>query len=616
MYRLENPQIKMVISIGVLAIGMLVLLGLTFTLPGQAAVVTIITVNSIDDTDDGFCDVAHCSLREAIHTANNAAGADTIEFALPISSTIVLSGTQQPPINDILTIDGSTAANLTVSGNNLSRVFEVSSGAVVTITALTIAHGNDVIGGGIGNNGILVISNSSFISNTARRGGGIYNGGGWVRIVNSIFNNNRANEFGYNSAYSYGGAIENSSTMIITNSNFSNNRAKADCWDKYDPCFSSTAGGAIINSGTLAIYNSAFDTNGADAGCNGLNCGSSASGGGIGNNGTMTINNSSFFDNAASAGGDSYGGAAGGGISNNGTINISNSNFNGNWVYVFSEFEGISSGGGISSSGIMTVSESIFIGNWSSWAYSMIPNNGGGLANDGTLTINDSTFHDNWTEGRGGGIDNNGDLAVSNSTIYSNTAELSGGGFRNRGYLTISNSTISGNSAGTRGGGIRNIDYLAISNSTFSDNSAGENGGGIYQSGNGMLHYSNTIIANSQSNGASGEDCVNRATIATNINNLVEDGSCEAIFYGDPLLGPLQDNGGPTWTHALLSPSLAIDHGDNAICATPPVNNLDQRGFLRPRDGDGNGSDICDIGAVEYDGPPANRTYLPSVIRN
>ncbi|MBP7622659.1 MAG: hypothetical protein KA763_01720, partial [Xanthomonadales bacterium] len=62
----------------------------------------------------------------------------------------------------------------------------------------------------------------------------------------------------------------------------------------------------------------------------------------------------------------------------------------------------------------------------------------------------------------------------------------------------------------------------------------------------------------------------------------------------DPKLGPLQDNGGPTLTRALLSSSPAIDVGQNSTCAT-----TDQRGVTRPADGDGNGSKICDLGAVE-----------------
>jgi hypothetical protein len=62
----------------------------------------------------------------------------------------------------------------------------------------------------------------------------------------------------------------------------------------------------------------------------------------------------------------------------------------------------------------------------------------------------------------------------------------------------------------------------------------------------------------------------------------------------DPRLGALADNGGPTKTHALLAGSPAIDHGDNNDAPA-----IDQRGVARPRDGDGNGSRVVDIGAFE-----------------
>jgi hypothetical protein len=62
----------------------------------------------------------------------------------------------------------------------------------------------------------------------------------------------------------------------------------------------------------------------------------------------------------------------------------------------------------------------------------------------------------------------------------------------------------------------------------------------------------------------------------------------------DPMLAPLANNGGPTKTRALLAGSPAIDHGDTTIA--PPT---DQRGVARPRDGDGNGSQVVDIGAFE-----------------
>jgi hypothetical protein len=99
----------------------------------------------------------------------------------------------------------------------------------------------------------------------------------------------------------------------------------------------------------------------------------------------------------------------------------------------------------------------------------------------------------------------------------------------------------------------------------------------------------NTIIANSTSGG----DC--SGTLATNTNNLIEDGSCSPMLSGDPNLGPLADNGGPTQTFALLANSPAIDAGhDNTCDDNPGPNNLDQRGVTRP-----NGAH-CDIGSYEY----------------
>src|SRR5207237_7821027 len=74
----------------------------------------------------------------------------------------------------------------------------------------------------------------------------------------------------------------------------------------------------------------------------------------------------------------------------------------------------------------------------------------------------------------------------------------------------------------------------------------------------------------------------------------------------NPLLDPagLASNGGPTQTIALEAGSPAINAGDEAICAAPPVNNLDQRGFVRP----GMGATKCSIGAYEFDAAPPTAT--------
>jgi hypothetical protein len=261
------------------------------------------------------------------------------------------------------------------------------------------------------------------------------------------------------------------------------------------------------------------------------------------------------------------------------------------------------------------------------------------LSNVGTLTVSNSTLSgnsasDDYGNRRGGGIFNDGTLTVSNSTLSGNTAgEGSGGGIYNyEGTLTVSNSTLSGNSAGA-GGGIFNFDgTLTVSNSTLSGNTASY-GGGIYignpatlpvtltnvtltanranYQGGGLYVYSvfpvlhNTLIAGNFYASGTTRDDVYGALDPRGDYNLIGDGTGmtglgngvngnlvgSAAAPIDPLLSPLQDNGGPTQTHALLPGSPAIDAGDNTGA---PM--WDQRGPGFPRIEHG----IIDIGAFEY----------------
>jgi len=261
------------------------------------------------------------------------------------------------------------------------------------------------------------------------------------------------------------------------------------------------------------------------------------------------------------------------------------------------------SGGGISNIGTLAISYSKLSGNV---AYGLIAGGaGGGIANSGTLTINSSTVTGNTSKGqdihtgRGGGIVNWGKLTMNQSTLSSNTSNSAGGGgggIYNYGSAVIINSTLSGNgTSGTSGGGIFNnpAGNLSISNSTLANNFAGS-GGGIFGTATATLQ--NSIVANN-----SGGDC--GGILSSNGYNLSSDGNCNFSGPGDmnntdPLLGPLQNNGGPTQTMALLPGSLAIDAGNPNGCTDGQGHLLktDQRGQPRPDKEDSGG---CDIGAYE-----------------
>lgn len=225
-----------------------------------------------------------------------------------------------------------------------------------------------------------------------------------------------------------------------------------------------------------------------------------------------------------------------------------------------------------------------------------------------TVTVRNSTIADNSNQfaqltGGGGIAVTNAGLSITGSTISGNETGVRGGG----GLLLVSaeteivNSTISENEAPfSSGGGIflRNGSAdLEITNTTISHNVAGT-GGGVYRA-SGAVAPLNTIIAE---NTASGSAPDYFGFVSSLGNNLVGDASGvigpgfaapgdQAGTSGspiDPLLGPLQDNGGPTETRELLDGSPAINAGNNA--GAPAT---DQRGVARPQGA------VADIGAFE-----------------
>jgi predicted outer membrane repeat protein len=211
---------------------------------------------------------------------------------------------------------------------------------------------------------------------------------------------------------------------------------------------------------------------------------------------------------------------------------------------------------------------------------------GGGICAESkaTLTIESSTLSGNYAGDYGGGIANNGTLTINNSTLSGNRGEFSAGailnGFNGDASLTVNNSTLSGNTTQLHGGGIFNEGQSAIGNSTLSGNS-GMTAGAIYNR-LATLDIESTIL----NRGELGPNILNDGTVTSHGYNLSsDDGSGYLIGPGDqintdPLLGPLQNNGGPTFTHQLLPGSPAIDTGDPNF--TPPPF-LDQRGSGFPR---------------------------------
>jgi CSLREA domain-containing protein len=236
----------------ILSVGLLLVL-LSYNNPASAQSTTAITVNTIEDEPNP---ADKCSLREAITNANNddqsgstacAAGSaegDAIRFALGRKATIELDS-QLPTITDAsgLTIDGRKA-KITISGKDAVRVFEVNSGAKLTVARLRVADGNaanaaNAFGGAIFNAGTVEVTNSTFSGNSADDGigGAIFNSSGaLLTLTNSTFSGNSA---------SLGGGIFNDpdpGTVEVTNSTFSGNSANDQ-------------GGGIFNRWTATLKN-------------------------------------------------------------------------------------------------------------------------------------------------------------------------------------------------------------------------------------------------------------------------------------------------------------------------------------------------------------------------
>lgn len=232
---------------------------------------------------------------------------------------------------------------------------------------------------------------------------------------------------------------------------------------------------------------------------------------------------------------------------------------------------------------------------------------GGGIRNAGSLTLSRSVVSGSSAAtlaGFGGGIwssGGNSELSLSESSVLSNTAGGGGGGLALGGPARVSNTTVAGNTAADYGGGIyayANTDAL-LSELTVTGNTSAKKGGGIFAEGSpfiGVNHpeLRDTILAGNTA--SSQRDC-SGAVSSGGYNLLGEGFDCidfKAAHHDlvgttaailNPQLAPLDANGGPTPTYALLAGSPARGAGNDC-------GETDQRGQRRPDGG-------CDIGAFQ-----------------
>jgi predicted outer membrane repeat protein len=306
--------------------------------------------------------------------------------------------------------------------------------------------------------------------------------------------------------------------------------------------------------------------------------------------------------------------ANGGGIYNEGSLTVSRAAISANHV-------GVGQGGGINNAPLasLTLVNSTLSQNSSDYF-------GGAIDNSGSLDLRNSTLSQNTALTVGGAISSSGTLKISNSTIFGNSSNDGGGIYTGTGTLYVINSTISQNYANTNGGGILKYGtsgLVALYNTTIIDNDAdhdrdqlGGIGGGVYSGAGARFMVVNTLIAGNTILDAPFSDDCNGMLEAYGQNLFGDMSGCtipnvlNAGLISLNTIGPLQDNGGPTWTHALLAGSEAIDTTiDSLGCVdeTGALLTTDQRGAARPV------GVRCDVGAFEY--RPLRYRYLPLIVR-
>jgi predicted outer membrane repeat protein len=411
------------------------------------------TITVVNDHDAG-----RGSLRSALERAHDG---DRIDFDPRLAGHTIRLTSGPLQVATRVTVEGLGADRLTVSGNHVSRDFEVAAGVTAALSGLALTDGMAADkGGAILNGGALtlracVLSNNTVSSNISTFGGAVENQGD-LTVLDSTFSGNAA----ASSSSSFGGALDNEGTLTVSGSTFSGNTAYA-------------GGGivsGILHAATLTVRDSSFLDNSAR----------SANGYGLGGALYLLAGEAAVADSTLSGNSASDGGA----VANLATLTVRGSTLSDNSADSPGFFGG--GGGAISNSGTLTVADSVLSDN----SAAARGEGGGAIANDfqGTLTLWGSVLSGNSTNGDGGAVLNSGTwAAIGRCTFSDNSSTASdGGAVCNESVLTVADSTFSGNSALLDGGAISSGSAfggvpalrLTVVDSVFSDDTAARNGGG------------------------------------------------------------------------------------------------------------------------------------------
>jgi hypothetical protein len=551
---------------------------------GPAGVAWGQSVIPVTTTSPGAIPDGLCSLTEAIENANAGAAphpdcapggaATTVELASGATYTLVLphnpadDGTGLPVVVGVLTIDGRGASveRSSEAGTPPFRIFLVAPSGSLTLRDLHVRGGSaNPDGTGLGGGGILSLGRTTLVGGSVAGNRSGTDGGG-ISSVRGV--------------------------LVIEGSAITGNTAV-------------NAGGGVRNAGGTAELTGATIAANVSTGTGNL-----ARGGGLANqavpvDAAMTVTGGVVSGNVTS-------GVGGGGIDNaastgrTATLALTGVASRDNRAVGVEHFRGL--GGGIQNSffrGVQEGTARLIVDRSAITGNSAV--NGGGISNgfdlagtyalEATFTaseVSDNTAAgDAFQVGNGGGLYNlNGTLTVANSTVSGNAATGTG-------------SPISGLGGGLMSSGLSgNRGSVNLVGSTIAGNQAAAAGSGIFAApfdGPVDTRLVNTVVAGN----AGGGCAVSPPEVESGGHNLEDGDTCQLAAPTDlvntgPRLGALLANGGTTRTHALLPGSPAIDSGDDAACAAPPIGGVDQRGVARPQ------GSACDRGAYEATWAPAS----------